>query len=104
MRDDLFNSLNTYPHRPGTKAALGTSSDAAIAMTARAPSLRDQILGLMKGGSTYTPDEMATALDKSVLAIRPRFSELLALGHIHETGATRYNASGLKAKVYRRVM
>jgi len=37
------------------------------------------------------------------LSIRPRLTELLALGKIADTGETRTNASGKKATVWRAV-
>ena len=40
-------------------------------------------------------------LGESVLAIRPRFSELRALGQITDTGARRINDSGRSAIVWR---
>lgn len=48
-----------------------------------------------------TPDEVASHLGASILAIRPRMTELARLGLIVKTGATRENASGRLAHVYR---
>jgi len=49
-----------------------------------------------------TADEIAAALDESVLAIRPRVSELFHAGLIEKTGERRPNASGLNAHVWKK--
>lgn len=90
-----------YPKNPGWKKR-GTSKRAAEAVKPRAPTLRDQVLGLLRDAS-LTADEAAAALNKSVLSVRPRLSELLALGKIHDTGRTRANESGVQATVWRAV-
>lgn len=95
---DLFNYLDRYPHTPGKRRAQ-TSRDAGNAMKAKAPTLRDRCEALLKERS-LTPDEAAAALNQTVLAIRPRFSELHRLGLIGLTGETRKNISGHKAQVY----
>jgi predicted HTH transcriptional regulator len=97
---DLFAAKReVYPATPGFKAQ-GTSRAAAEAMKPRAPTLRDQVLSLLKGAA-LTADECAALLDKTVLAIRPRLSELVKLELIHDTGRTRKNASGVNAAVWR---
>jgi predicted ArsR family transcriptional regulator len=50
-----------------------------------------------------TADEIATELGESVLSVRPRVSELRALGEIEETGERRVNESGRRAIVWRTV-
>lgn len=97
MEHDLFS----YPMHPGFKAS-GASQAAAEAIAKRAPTLRDQVLRLMQGAS-LTADECAMHLNKSVLSVRPRLSELLATGKIYDTGLTRKNASGVQATVWRAV-
>jgi predicted ArsR family transcriptional regulator len=49
-----------------------------------------------------TADEIAAALDESVLAVRPRVSELFHAGLIEKTGDRRPNASGLCAHVWKK--
>ena len=93
--------IATYPNHPGAKVA-GTSQDAANEMREHAPTLREQVLTLFRNlDSRVTTDEAADFLNKSVLAIRPRFSELRAMGMIEPTGERRQNASGLFANVWR---
>lgn len=47
-----------------------------------------------------TSDEAAEAIGETVLAVRPRFTELLALGQIKDSGQRRRNASTRTAKVW----
>ena len=63
--------------------------------------LQRSILSVLTVFGPRTPDEVAAELGKSVLAIRPRFSELLSYGRIEKTGVRRANSSGLLAKEYR---
>lgn len=95
---DLF-TYQSYPDRPGFKAA-GTSRDSARAAASKAPTVRDQILALLRQANA-TPDEAAAALHVSILTARPRFSELSRMRLIFRTGERRRNASGLQADVWR---
>jgi predicted ArsR family transcriptional regulator len=52
--------------------------------------------------SGLTADEIAAALEESVLAVRPRVSELFHAGLIEPTGERRRNQSGLSAHVWKR--
>lgn len=88
-----------YPAQPGAKV-LGTSQDAADSIKPSAAYLRGKVLDALRMRS-MTPDECAARLDLSVLSVRPRFTELSALGSIVATGERRENASGRNAKVYR---
>ena len=49
-----------------------------------------------------TADEIAMRLGESVLAVRPRVSELFHGGQIEKTGDRRLNASGLRAHVWKK--
>ena len=91
---DLF----TYPASPGYKDQ-DTSKDAAESMAGRAPTLRQKCFAELLQGQG-TADEVADALGVSILAVRPRFTELLALGKIADTGRRRTNKSGRMAKVW----
>lgn len=91
----------TYPQTAGFKKP-GTSSDAAAATEPRRIPLAEQIIAALTR-SNMTPDECAAALNKSILAIRPRFSELYKQGKIEPTGLRRRNASGMNADVWRLV-
>jgi hypothetical protein len=81
-----------YPLVPGAKVA-GTSRDAA-----------DKVAPKVAGGRRLgpkTPDEVAAAIGKSVLYVRPRMSELAAQGLVEKTGVRRPNDSGLDANEWR---
>lgn len=88
-----------YPEIPGHKRP-GTSEGAARAMKPRAPTLRDKVLALLKSDA-LTADEAAARLNVTVLACRPRFSELVKMGLIYDTGLTSKNASGVRAVIWR---
>jgi hypothetical protein len=93
-----------YPSQPGWKAE-GTSQEAASAMEKTAGNLRDLVLAALEaaGPTGLTADDVAAKLNKSVLAIRPRLTELgpKHFDKIERTGERRKNQSGLKASVWR---
>ena len=95
MKDQL--DFLDYPNWPGFRAR-DTSKAAADAMAPKAPSLRDRVLRVV---CTYSPtaDEAAEILDESILAIRPRVSELAKLGLIRDSGGRRTNISSGKAAI-----
>ncbi len=94
--------MNQYPETPGSKVA-GPSRDAAEAERSRAATLRDQVLLLLAFGDELTADECAAKIGASVLAIRPRLSELVAMNKIQDAGTRRKNASGHSATVWKYV-
>lgn len=98
MKDTLGDLL--YPESPGFKKA-GTSEAAARSVAGRAPGLRERALKAVKaaGAAGLTADECAAALGATVLAVRPRFTELLEKGMIRETQRLRRNESGRMARV-----
>jgi predicted transcriptional regulator len=57
---------------------------------------------LVAAPSGLTADEIAAKLEESVLAVRPRVSELFHAGVIEKTGERRPNASGLNAHVWKK--
>lgn len=93
---DLFTY---YPDRPGYKEPT-TSREAAESMVKTAPRLRDLCRQALRQGPA-TADEIAGRLDMSILAVRPRITELYHAGLIAETGERRPNGSGRNAKVWR---
>lgn len=92
--------LGRYPSDPGVKSAVDTTRDAAVAMRGRAVVLRLKVMQAL-GVKPMTADECADALDESVLAVRPRLSELHARGMIEETEERHRNRSGKTAIVWR---
>jgi predicted ArsR family transcriptional regulator len=93
----LFNWQETYPSAPGFKKR-ETSRRAAREMKPKAPKLRDQCLAVFqKSDHPLTADEVAKALGKSVLSIRPRVTDLVNKQLIKDSGVRRENASGKDA-------
>lgn len=92
-------SSRHYPHAPGAADA-DTSRAAAAALVDTAATLRAMVLRALQDGPA-TADETAARLDRSILSIRPRFSELRRHRLIIDTGERRPNRSGRKAIVWR---
>ena len=90
-----------YPHSAGFKERT-TSHTAARAIAHKLPTLRDRVLQAIEasGSKGLTPDETAAVLGETVLAVRPRLSELSKLGKIVRNGQKRANESGLMAAVW----
>ena len=98
----------TYPTTPGFKergqpGQISTSQAAAVAISCAAPKLRASILERMIAAPwlTWTADEMAEELNVSILAVRPRFTELAQMGEIVRTGMRRPSSQGNPQCVYR---
>ena len=94
-----------YNGSPGFKEPT-TSREAAEAMKVRAVTLRAGVMQCLKANPAgLTADECAAMMGETVLAVRPRLSELSRptkdrLALIIPTGTKRENASGLMAKVW----
>jgi predicted ArsR family transcriptional regulator len=90
-----------YPTMPGAKIRSGPSAEAARKIASSASRLRSLVLNELVSRGPGTADEIATRLERSALAIRPRISELRAAGLIEDAGHRRKNRSGLSASVWR---
>lgn len=78
-----------------------TSREAAESMAVSAPILRVRVLCVIEAAPTgLTADEAAARLGTSVLAVRPRITELQQGGLIQPTSMRRKNASGRSARVW----
>jgi predicted transcriptional regulator len=89
---DLF----TYPQTAGFKRE-GTSSESA--QTVDAKTLRAKVLTELSK-APGTADEIASRLRIDKLSIRPRCSELAALGKIEDSGIRHLNTSSKRAIVW----
>lgn len=89
-----------YPKIPGYKAT-ETSKVAAQEIESIAETLRSMALYHITK-QAMTADEVANALEVSVLSIRPRIAELKKMGLIEDSGDRRSNESGRAAIVWRR--
>jgi hypothetical protein len=96
---DLFS----YPDSPGYKEKGGTSEAAADQIASRAHTLRGKALQIFRelypDGSTA--DGIALRVGVTVLAMRPRITELYKFGLIEKTDFCRLNKSGVRARVWR---
>ena len=90
----------TYPNTPGHKGPAETSRAAADAIKPKAATVRQRVLWEI-GIGARTADEVAAMVGLSILAVRPRCSELARLGLIADTGMRRPNESGRMAVVWR---
>lgn len=89
-----------YPEAPGYQDT-DTSKAAAEWMRPEVGALHRACLEIV-AVLPSTPDEVAIIIGRDKLAIRPRMTELRALGLIEDSGERRRNpSSGLKAIVYR---
>ena len=80
-----------------------TQAPTAPRTSVRTERLRALVLELLAAvPSGLTADEIAAKLAESVLAVRPRVSELFHAGVIEKTGERRPNASGLNAHVWKK--
>lgn len=61
--------------------------------------LRDECLARIRQ-KPQTADQCASILGQSVLAVRPRFTELRNAGLIHDSGVRDLNVSGRRAIVW----
>lgn len=92
-----------YPKSPGFKEPT-TSQDAAIKFKAHASDLRAAVLTtIINAPEGLTADEVAARLGSTVLAVRPRVSELREQGKIERVhDVRRKNESGMSAAVWRK--
>lgn len=93
-------TLFDYPSSPGFKAR-DTAMSAAVKAGVEVETLRAKCLEVVTERGAITADECAEVLGRSVLSIRPRFSELARLGMIADSGIRRANESGRQAIAWR---
>jgi len=94
-----FDFRSGYPEEPGFKEAGGTSEEAAARInshTLRATALH--YLAIYEIG--LTADEIAAKAGVDKLAMRPRLSELFAMGMVEKSTKVRNNRSGKSARVW----
>lgn len=95
--------MDSYPDAPGHRGN-DTSVDAAAIAATKAPRLRRLVLGILcEHPKNLTVDQVCAIAKLPRYSLQPRFSELLKLGLIRDTGERRENVSGARAKVWRAV-
>jgi hypothetical protein len=87
--------MSNYPNEPGWKEG-DTSREAAESMSLRAVMLRKRCYDMVRCYPSHTADEIADLIDESLLAIRPRISELRRMQLIRNQGRGS-NRSGMAA-------
>jgi hypothetical protein len=100
MKDLLGDT--PYPFSAGFKEPGGTSEEAARQVNAGA--LQGEVLAVFdRHPEGLTADEVASELGRSILAIRPRVSELRKLGEVVPVArGARKNESGRRARIWKR--
>jgi len=88
-----------YPNTPGHKSN-GASLDAAVAMRAKAPTIRERVLIDITANGPSTPTQIAKRTGITFLSVRPRVSELIAAGKIIKSEATRESPHGATEHYY----
>jgi len=89
----------SYPQSPGYKRE-GTAEEAASSMADEQKSLLNAVQLALSAYGPQTADEVASALKRDRLAIRPRLTELQRLGLVVDSGDRRKNESGRRAIVW----
>jgi hypothetical protein len=93
-------SIDDYPDHPGARETGGASEAAAIKIAGKAATLRTRCVAAFNRLGPSTADEIATAIEETAFAVRPRITELYRAGTIEKTDARRLNESGLAATVW----
>lgn len=89
-----------YPQHPGWRTdSPETARHAAAKVATKAKTLREQCLELL-ADRPMAADEAAMALNVSILSIRPRFSELRAMGLIEDSGQRWLGHNGVRLAVW----
>jgi len=90
------------PPPRATRSAPATSHEAAVAIAPRQATLAARALDVIRRAGVVgrTADEVEEEMGESVLATRPRVTELHQAGYIWAPGDKRRNASGLRVMVW----
>lgn len=96
-----MSNLYLYPVSPSV-GIRDTSRASAEAIAPRVQTLRDRAFKLLLEKDS-TADELAEAMNESILAVRPRVSELVAMDMAVDSGKRRRMASGRSGIVWRAV-
>jgi predicted ArsR family transcriptional regulator len=87
-----------YPEAPGWKAR-DTAQAAAEAIAPEAKSLKARVMAALKK-APGTPEQIAHRIGAPLMNVRPRLSELSALGLVVDSGARGQAMGGRKAIVW----
>ena len=104
--DDLLHQIRCdgrqgrWEHYPVTAGWTAEGPSHEAAETIDAATVRTEVLRWLRMHGPVTADEAANALGYTPFTIRPRFTELKALGFIQDSGDRRKNSSGRRATVW----
>ncbi len=101
MKAPQWDQGDLFSYRYPAAQDTDTSRAAAGSMEDCAATLRGQCLAALETRN-LTADEIAAAINETVLAIRPRVTELRMQGLVFDSGLRRPNESGRKAIVWTR--
>lgn len=96
----MKSKLTEYPNHAGSKESGGTSELAASQINHKAGTIRSRVMKLILARGSMIPEEAAKQLGYSILAVRPRFSELKLKGKIYKTSSTQLNENGKNVRVW----
>lgn len=97
-------SEKSYPDSPGFKEVGGTSEEAAKCVEPSAGILRGKCLRALRGvPGGLTADQCAAEVGVTIMAMRPRLTELKLEGLIRKTNRRGKNASGHSAVIWEAV-
>ena len=99
-RDRHPGEADAYPHRPGWKRT-DTSRDAAAVFGFIALTMRDQCLAALQEDGPATSDEIAVKIGRPYMSVRPRLTELQAMGLVVDSGQRRLNPQRVRTVVWR---
>lgn len=75
----------TYPDTPGFKGTMDTGRDAAATFAPKLGPRQAEVMSVLARGPA-TAEQIGAALDRHWYVIRPRISELKAMGLVVDTG------------------
>lgn len=90
--------MKNYPDQPGHQHT-DTSVLAGQSIAPYAVRLRGECLRLLRKRGPLTSDEIAEALNLSILSVRPRITELRRMGQVRDTGLRRPSSTGHSSAV-----
>ena len=90
-----------YPNQPGFKRRQ-TAKAAAEAIAPKETTIRERVLAALKA-KPGTPEQIASRIGETVMNVRPRCSQLAALGLIEDSGDRGTAMGGRRAIVWKAI-
>ena len=98
----MNSGLALWDIAPPARRNEDTQAGGAAAIAARAPALRQRVLGFVRGQAARgaTNEEISAALALKMCSVCGRVNELVQLGLIHDSGQRRRALSGVEVKIW----